>query len=116
MSSQGSYSEQELDQLVNNYISKKSHEATQAGQSPEEIQRGMDMGSFILTIKLLRNYAGDPLPTGVELIQDLATAMSAAPNEVRELCAGFVSGGWMNADFSLSETGKTLSGMDIPGL
>jgi len=111
-----SYSEQDLDQVVENYISKKTSEAKVAGQSPEEFAQGMETASFILSIKLLKNYAGGSLPTGNELLKDLATAMSASPDEVHELCQVFIQSGWMNTDYSLTEKGQNLSGANLPDL
>lgn len=105
-------SEQELEALVQNYIAGKTQAAEAAGQSPAEIAQGMHTASFILWVKMLKNYVGEIWPTGQSLLQDAAVVLSASEAEVRELCERFVQSGWLESDYRLTPLGRQLSGYE----
>lgn len=105
--------DERLEQIVNQYVQSKLNEAHKYGTQPEEIEKGMNLASFIITVNMLHKACGDHLPTQERMIETIARLMDAHPNEARELCSRFIEGGWMNPDYSLSAKGQQLSGQGL---
>lgn len=99
-----------LDDFVNRYLSKHIAQGTASGMDAQAMETAMEAPSFILTMKMLRNYYCGPLPSGREVIDSLAEVMRETPEEAQAILERFVARDWLNSDFTFTPSGLLLVG------
>lgn len=106
--------EELLDNFVNRYLQKQIAQGASSGMDAESIEAAMEAPSFILTIKMLRNYFCGPLPAAApqEVVDALAVVMQETPAEARAILGRFVAREWLNTDFTLTPSGFLLVGSE----
>lgn len=107
--------EELLDDFINRYLQKQIAQGTSSGMDTEAIEAAMEAPSFILTIKMLRNYFCGELPVGdgPDIVAALAVVMQETPAEAQAILERFVTKTWLNADFSLAPAGFLLVGSEV---
>ncbi|PKL76619.1 MAG: hypothetical protein CVV27_09375 [Candidatus Melainabacteria bacterium HGW-Melainabacteria-1] len=98
-----------LDEVVTSYIQEQMIAGSAAGKSPAEIEQSFNQSSWILSVRMLRDWHGGSMPEGAELLRGLAELTGADEAEARDICRVFVAAGWLDAAYSLTEAGR-LSG------
>lgn len=105
--------EELLNEFVERYLQKQIHQAQASGMTPQSIEDSMELPSFMLSVKMLRNYlTTSDLPGGEEVVETLALLMQETPAQAREILARFVQRGWLNPDYTLTAAGQALVGHD----
>lgn len=104
--------EELLNEFVDRYLQKQIHQAQTAGMSPQSIEDSMEIPSFILSVKMLRNYLTTELPGGEEVVETLALLMQETPAQARNILERFVQRGWLTSDYLLTGAGLKLVGHD----
>lgn len=104
--------EELLEGFVKQYLSKHIAQGTSSGLDAQSIEATMEAPSFILTIKMLRNYYCGPLPAGSDIVASLAQIMQETPPEAQAILDNFIARGWLNPDFTLTPSGLLLVGPD----
>ena len=101
-----------LDTVVDNYIQKRIAAGASEGKSPAEIESSLNTASLILTVRMLQDWNGGEMPEGAELLWGLGDLTGASEAECRDICRVFVAAGWLDAAYTLTETGRRVVGME----
>ncbi len=99
-----------MEDFVDSYIQKHIQQGSARGLSPEDMEKSMETASFILSIKMLRNYHSGEAPTGEEMVTSLAEVMQETPAQAREILASFQERGWLDAHLNMTAAGRILVG------
>lgn len=106
--------EELLDEFAERYIQRYIQEQIQqqpaSGINVKDIESNLDAPSFILSIKMLRNYLAAEVPGGETVVESLAEVMQETPDQSREILARFVARGWLSSDYQLTPAGLALVG------
>ncbi len=101
-----------LDSVVESYLQKQIATGASQGKSTAEIEQSLNAASLVMTVKMLMDWNGGEMPEGPELIWGLGDLTGASEAECRDICRVFVAAGWLDAAYTLTETGRRLAGLD----